>query len=359
MGTHGFAKQRGQTTRAQPATSRDPAKPRTALVTGATGFLGLNLVRGLLAQGWDVTALHLPGDDLRYLSRFSVQATAGDILDTSSVTQAMAEGVDAVFHLAGDTSTWNKHADRQYAVNVVGTAHVCQAALAKHATRLIHTSSSSAFGCHDTTINEATRSNASTCGISYHRSKYLGEQEVRAAVDRGLDAVILNPCNVIGPYDTGNWSQLICAVARRELPGVPPGTGTFSHVDDIAAAHIAAFERGRRGERYLLGGVKSSFREVIAAIARVADVPVPRKELTARQLRFASFVATLRSWLTGHEPRLNPAKVKRLVGTLSCDDSKAVHELGFRSRPIRTMVADCHAWLVREGLLSAPEVDSP
>ena len=324
---------------------------KKAFVTGATGFLGLNLIEILVSEKWDVTALHLPGEDLKHLSRFDVTPAAGDILDYPGLVNVIPEGRDAVFHLAGDTTTWPRHAVRQYNVNVIGTANVCRAAMKRAAGRLVVTSSSSAYGCHSRRFTESTPSNALTCGINYHKTKYLAEQEVKRAVKEGLDAVILNPCNIIGPYDTDNWSQLILSVSKNRLPGAPPGVGTFAHVKDVARAHVTAFEVGQNGENYLLGGVEASFREVISEIIAVTGTDLPLKDISRFKLKIALFASSIKSLLDGKEPLLTYPKYMRLVGRLSCDNSKAVRELGFTTTSIRTMVSDCHEWLKQEELI--------
>ncbi|MBU3916410.1 NAD-dependent epimerase/dehydratase family protein [bacterium] len=324
---------------------------KKAFVTGSTGFLALNLIERLQSKEWEITALYLPGEDLKYLSRFNVKPVPGNILDYSSLLSAMSKGQDVVFHLAGDTSMWSKNAQRQYNVNVQGTANVCKAALEKGVTRFIYTSSSSAYGFHTERLTEKSSSNALSCGMNYNRTKYLAEQEVKKAVARGLYAVMLNPCNIIGPYDPGNWSQLIKNTCLNRLPGYPPGMGTFAHVRDIADAHISAVKNGRNGENYLLGGVEASFKEVINEIIRVTEMNLPLKEISKNKLKLATWFSSIQSFFTGKEPVLTYPKYKRLVGNLTCDDTKAVQELGFKTTSISEMVMDCYQWLQQENQL--------
>ena len=314
--------------------------------------MGLNLIELLVADHWQVTALHLPGDDLSRLSRYPVDPVAGDVVDGASILKVMPHGVDAVYHLAGDTSMWRKQAERQYKINVLGTTNICLAARENQASCLVFTSSSSAFGFHPKQrLTESTESNALTCGMNYNRTKYLSEQEVKKAAANGLNAKILNPCNIIGPYDPGNWSQLIVNAAKGNLPGIPPGLGTFAHVKDIAQAHISAVHKGRSGENYLLGGVEASFREVIGEIIKVTGKSMDLKELSPAKLRLAWYLSEVKSWFSGQEPLLTYPKYQRLIGRLTCDDSKARRELGFQTTSIAEMVADCHAWLKAENLL--------
>lgn len=324
---------------------------KNAFVTGATGFIGLNLIERLLENQWTVTALHLPGENLKYLSRFDVTPAAGNILDYPGLLNVVSEDLDVIFHLAGDTSTWKKEASRQYNVNVNGTINMCNVALEKKISRFVLTSSSSAYGVHNTQISEETTSNALSTGMSYHETKYLAELELKKALDRGLDAVTVNPCNIIGPYDFRNWSQLIINVCQGRMPGYPPGSGTFAHVRDISNAHIAAAEKGRTGENYLLGGIKASFKDVIDEISNVTGIPLSLKAISKNKLKIAMVLSSAKAIFTRQEPFLSYPKYMRLVGNLSCDNSKATKELGFKTASISEMVADCYQWLKLEGYL--------
>ncbi len=324
---------------------------KTAFITGGTGFIGLNLIRQLQAKNWEITALHLPGEDTKYLDRFDVDRVEGNILDPLSLQRAIPYAPDAVFHLAGDTSMWKKNDARQYKINVIGTANMCREAMNKKAARFIHTSSSSAFGYHDHRLTEQTPSNALTCGMNYNRTKFLAEQEVQKAVKQGLFAVILNPCNIIGPYDPGNWSQLIKNVCAGKLPGYPPGIGTFAHARDIARAHISAVENGQKGENYLLGGAQASFKDVVSEILRVTGADLPLKEISNFRLKLILYASLAASFISRREPLMTHPKYLRLVGRLTCDDTKARRTLGFSTTSISEMVADCHQWLEQEHLV--------
>ncbi|MBI9103578.1 MAG: NAD-dependent epimerase/dehydratase family protein [Spirochaetales bacterium] len=165
---------------------------KKAFITGGTGFLGINLIEELAEKEWEITIRHLPGDDPQELSHFNIVCTAGDILDYESLLKAMPGGeVVIVFHLAGDTTMWPRQAERQYRINVLGTADICRASMERGIGRLIHTPSSSAFGFHSEQICERTVSNALTSKMNYNKTKYLAEQEVKKAVNyllRGVEA---------------------------------------------------------------------------------------------------------------------------------------------------------------------------
>lgn len=333
--------------------------PKTAFVTGATGFVGLNLVEELLAQGWRVVALHRRESDLKYLRRLPAERVAGDVTDAASVRRAMPQGVDAVFHVAGDTSLWSGRDAVQTRVNVDGTRNVVGAALEKRARRFVHTSSISAYGQRYGRIDESARQLGADSPLNYDRSKFLAEEAVRAGLARGLGAVILNPAGILGPYDTRNWARLFLLVAAGRLPGVPPGSRSFCHVREVARAHVAAAERGRTGENYLLGGTDASFLELVREIGAALGKPVPRRATPAWVLRVLGAAGAARGALTKKAPTLTPEAVRMVTGTLTCDCAKAVRDLGYRAVPLGEMVRACAAWLAGEGLLPGVESASP
>jgi len=325
---------------------------KAAFVTGATGFVGLNLVEELLTQGWRVIALHRAGSELKYLRRMHAERAIGDITDADAVQRAMPQGVDAVFHVAGDTNLWSRRNAAQDRINIDGTRIVVDAALERRARRFVHTSSISAYGLQRGRLDERTVQMGKFSSVNYNRSKHLAEEALRAGIARGLDAVILNPGAIMGPYDTRNYARLVTLVAAGTLPGVPPGALPFCHVREVAKAHVAAFERGRRGENYLLGGTDASFLELVQAIGAALGKPVPSRPTPAWILRAMGAIGALRGAISGQAPTLTPETALQATRELTCDCSKAVRELGFRALPLHEMVADCVAWLAAEGLLA-------
>jgi nucleoside-diphosphate-sugar epimerase len=332
-----------------------PAASRVAFVTGATGFVGLNLVETLLSQDWRVIALHRAGADLKYLGRLAAERAIGDLTDAASLRRAMPQGVDAVFHVAGDTSLWSGHNAVQDRVNIDGARNVVGAALEKRARRFVHTSSISAYGRQRGRIDESTAQRGANSPVNYERSKFLGEQAVRAGLARGLDAVILNPAGIVGRYDRRSWARLVAMVAAGTLPGVPPGVRSFCHVREVALAHVAAAERGRTGENYLLGGTDASFLDFVREIGAALGRPVPARATPAWVLRALGAFGEMQGRLTGRPPTLTPEAVRLVTGDMTCDCSKAMRELGYCARPLSDMVADCVGWLAAEGLLPGKE----
>ncbi len=326
---------------------------RTAFVTGASGFLGLNLVEELSRQNWRIIAFHLPSDDLRFLSQHDVTMIAGNLNDADLLSHSLPQGVDAVFHLAGNTSAWARNNAQQFLDNVEGTRNIVDAALKRGARRFIYTSSISAFGYHPgDRIDERTVSNALHCGMQYHRTKFLAEGIVKDAVKAGLDAVILNPCNIIGPYDTNNWTrQFIRPIYAGKLPGVPPGKAMWCHVRDVVDAHISAVDKGTSGENYLLGGTEARFIDVVNEIERLLGRPETHRVQPAWLLKLLVGAFFLKSKIDGKEPLLTPEKLSRAVAFIRCDDSKARAVLGYRTSPLSDMIGDLFTWLKKEDLL--------
>lgn len=324
----------------------------TAFVTGGTGFLGLHLVRLLRQRGWRVLALHRAGSDTGNLVKTGAEPLEGILHDTQSLLPLVPEHCDAVFHLAGNTSLWRRRHAEQIRDNVDGTRALLQAARQRRVGRFIYTSSISAWGFQDTVVTEKTPQHIDRHSTNYARSKFLAEQEVRAAEVRGLDTVILNPCGIMGMGDRHNWSQMIQLIDQGKLPGVPPGGGNFCRVQEVALAHLAAFERGRRGHNYILAGVEASFLELATVIADTLGRKAPRRTLPRGLLHVAGHLYPLFAWSRTREPSLTPEKVSMVTRRVRADGRKAVHELGFNDRvPLEIMVCECIEWMRALSLL--------
>ncbi len=323
-----------------------------AFVTGANGFLGLNLVERLCAESWDVAGLHLPGTPTSYAEAFPITLVTGDITDADQLKNVMPEAPDAVFHPAALTSIWSRRDSLQTKINVEGTRNVARVALAKGARRLVHTSTWNTFGMGQREISEETPQTGAQSWVNYVRSKALAEEEVRRVGAEGLDAVILNPGHLIGRYDTHNWGRLIRMVNDGTLPGVPAVRSRFCHAEAVARAHVAAAKRARAGETYLLPGVEASFREVLEDIGRLIDKPVPRRDLPMPILHLMARLKVLKAALTGQEPDLTPEGVSLMVNDPEIRSDKAKDELGYEPAALETMIADACGWMKNEGLLA-------
>jgi nucleoside-diphosphate-sugar epimerase len=325
----------------------------TAFVTGSNGFVGVTLVEALLAAGWDVTAMHRFDSDITYLERLPAARVIGDVEDPASLKAVMPGGVDTVFHVAGDLSYWSRNDDRQTRTNVAGTRSVVAAALAVGAGRLVHTSSIAAYGLVTGVVDSETPSRALESGINYDRSKWLGEEEVRRGIERGLDAVIIRPGSIFGRYDRHSWAKLITLTASGRLPGVPDATLNFCHGTAVARAHISAAERGRSGEAYLLGGTPAPLIEAVQIIAELTGGKSPSRTTPTWVLGTIARVSDLASLVTGKEPDITPELVKQIRYEAIADVGKAVDELGFEIVPLADMVGEAVSWMQTEGLLTS------
>lgn len=327
---------------------------KTAFVTGATGCVGLNLIDELLAQGWQVTAMHRSGSDLSMLQRQPVQCVVGDITDYDSLERILPYEVDCIFHVAGNTSMWARTHDVQLRVNVEGTRNMVRAAQKARARRFVLTSSIVAYGLHGGTISEDTPTRGTAARHNYIRSKALAEREVRQALKSGLQAVIINPSNLMGAYDTNNWARMFQLVLKGRLPVIPPGGGSFCHAREVARAHVAAAERGRVGANYLLGGAECSYLGLVQEMSRMLGVQRRCVALPPAILGGYARLEEMIAPLFGREPDVTPDAVALLSQNIYCDTRRAVKELGYRPQPLEKMLADCLAWMREQGKLNTP-----
>ncbi|MCH6578675.1 MAG: NAD-dependent epimerase/dehydratase family protein, partial [Proteobacteria bacterium] len=255
----------------------------TALVTGATGFVGSAVARKLIGAGKAVRVLVRADSDRRNIDGLRVEALEGELGDRASLARAL-EGCDALYHVAADYRLWVPDPDRMYANNVEGTRNIMEAALDAGVGRIVYTSSVAVLGLHPdgTPADEDLPVSVDDMIGHYKRSKFLAEEEVRRMVsEQGLPAVIVNPSTPIGPRDikpTPTGRMIVEAAAGRMPAYVDTGLNLV-HVDDVALGHLLAFERGRVGERYILGAENLSLREILTEIAGMVGRRPPRIRL--------------------------------------------------------------------------------
>lgn len=333
----------------------DGSSQRRAFVTGATGFLGLNLVEQLLAADWHVTALRREKLRHRDLDRYPVTQVTGDLLDPDSLDAAVPKDCDAVFHTAAMTSVWRKQAPIQNQINIDGTESLVDAALKNGAKRFIHTSTWNVYDWSGGAITEDTPQTAGSSWINYNRSKFEAEEVIRRAVtERGLDAVILNPSHIVGRFDRQNWAQLIMMAAIGKLPGVPPGSGSFAHGQAVARAHIAAVDKGRTGQNYLLGGPDATFLEFVQTVADMArQNKRPRRTVPAPIMRLMGRIEGLISAATAKPPQITPEAVAMVTARVRIASTRAIDELGYEPSTLHTAISDAYDWMLREKMIYA------
>lgn len=315
------------------------------LVTGATGQLGGALVAALRAEGREVRCLvRQPGDAgaLRVLGASVVQ---GDVTEPESLGPALA-GVRAVFHLAGAISY--EEADRAWLerVNLAGTRHVLAAAAAAGVSRLVLTSSIATLGWveGDSLGDEQTAFNWGAESNPYFDTKRAAE--ALALAEERLEVCAVNPGVVLGAGDVNrNGARMLEQLAAGQVPGVPVGATTLANLEDVVQGHLVALERGRPGERYVLGGTELSFAELFTRLAAVVGVSPPGRRLSPWLLHGAARVQALAHALGGPPPRLTPALVRITARNRRYSSDKARAELGYAPGPLERGAEACWSWL--------------
>lgn len=321
----------------------------TVFLTGASGFLGGHLLQALRESGHEVRALSRREATDAAMAAQGATPVRAALDDPVSLQRAVA-GCEAVFHAAADTSMWRARAAAQTAANVQGTRHLLQAAENAGVTAFVHTSSVSAYShLVQGMISEATPQRGGDSWINYERSKYLGEQEVRRSA---LPWIVFNPSHILGPGDRHNWSRLIRMIDTRKLPGIPPGTGAFADVREIARAQVRAWQRRRFGERYLLGGAQASFVDFVHRVGAALDRPVPRGAMP--RWAMMAFAQAVDAWsrVSGREPDITPQGAALTAHHLQVDSGKAIRELDYVETPLDTLLGDTLAWMRSEGMLT-------
>lgn len=323
-----------------------------ALVTGATGFLGSHIARRLLDEDWDVRALVRPTSDLSLLDDLDVETVTGDVTDATTLPPAV-EACDVVFHAAGVVSFWSGWQDRLEAVNVDGVRNVVEAAVDADVDRLVHTSSVAAVGLPEDGVADESRFAEAATSNPYVRTKLAGERIVADAAKQGrLDAVVVNPGTVLGPGDVNkNGGQVVRAVVRGDFPGPPDGGTNFVDVRDVADGHLAAHEKGRTGQRYILGGDNLTYGEMFDVVGEAAGIDPPSGAFPYVAALAVAAIGELRGHLSGRHPPMPIATARALFEDAYYSSKKARSELGYDPRPIQEAVQDTVDWYRDRGML--------
>lgn len=321
----------------------------TILVTGATGLLGNNIVRDLLAQGEQVRVLSRELRTTRPLDGLAVDRRQGDVRQRETIEEAL-QGVDVVIHSAGHVHIGWSQADVHQAVNVEGTRNVAQAAQKLHI-RVVYVSSVNALGlgAHDFEADEETaRPGITAC--PYVTSKRAAEELVLEYVASGLDAVIVNPGFMLGPWDWRPSSgRMMLEVATRFTPLAPVGSFNVCDVRDVSAGTIAAAKRGQSGRRYILGGHNLSYFLLWKKMAEVAGKRGPLLPAGPLQRIIGGTFGDLWYRVTGKEPDLNSAGVGMSSQHHRFKSDRAIQELEYKIRPLEQTLQDAWDWFVEYG----------
>jgi dihydroflavonol-4-reductase len=352
------------------------------LVTGSTGFVGANLVEGLTIAGHTVRAMVRASSHLEALAGLDYEPVIGDVLDPASLACAMKD-IDCVFHVAAVADYWRQqNMAWLYRVNVGGTRHVLEAASSAGVRRVVFTSSAATLGvphnngaCSEAIrpfaskwrgrnghrvsplIDESATFNLPAARAPYGHSKLLAEQVVHEFVDQGLDGVIVNPTVILGPRDLNFISgSVILAVYRRQVWAIPPGGVNYIDVADAVAGHIAAAERGKTGQRYILGAHNLTHRQAATIIAKTIGVAPPRLALPRPLVTPLALAVDLFNQIWPGQPLTDGNQVRLMKHTLFYDTSKAQQELAL-TNPLSFEVSVERAfhWYRDNGYLEEPQ----
>jgi dihydroflavonol-4-reductase len=325
-----------------------------ALVTGGTGFVGSQVVRALVEDGVEVRVLARPGSDRRALADLPVEVVTGDLAEPPSLA-APLRGVETLYHVAADYRLWAPDPTVLYRVNVGGTRALLLAAAAAGVSRVVYTSSVGTLGLPPDggPGTEATPVQLEDMVGDYKRSKYLAEREAEAAAARGLPVVIVNPSAPIGPWDwkpTPTGRMLVDYLKGRMLAYLDTGLNLV-HVRDVARGHLLAAERGRPGERYILGHGQGNLalRAIFERLAPYTGIPAPRVRLPHRAALAIGAGAELVARLRGTEPAVARTAVRMAKKRMYFDPSKAIRELGLPQTPVDQALRDAVDWFWANG----------
>jgi len=327
-------------------------------VTGASGFIGANLVHELVARGDQVRALLRPGSDRRGLQGVAPEVAEGDLADRRSLAKAM-RGCDWCFHVAASYHLWLPDYAPMYAANVAGTRNVIEAAVEAGCSRIVYTSTVGCIGLpretdgalvptdEDTPVSEAQMRN------HYKLSKWQAETAARDLAARGAPVVIVNPSAPVGPRDVKPTptGQVIVDFLNGAMPAYLDTGLNWVHVADVAAGHRLAAERGRVGERYILGhaGGNWTMKQALETLAELTGLPAPKVRVPYWLALGAAYVDELRSAWTGRTPKAPLAGVRMARYKMYFNPAKAVRELGLPQTPPRQALADAVEWFRSNG----------
>jgi dihydroflavonol-4-reductase len=327
----------------------------TALVTGATGFLGSAVARALIASGDRVKVLARANSDRRNLDGLDVEIVTGDLGEPESLASAL-KGCTALYHVAADYRLWVRDPASMYRTNVDGSAALIAAAAQAGVSRAVYTSSVAVLGIDKSGLpaDESTAVTLDDMIGHYKRSKYLAEKAVmKASLETGLPVVTVNPSTPIGPRDikptpTG---RTIVMAATGKMPAYVDTGLNLVHVDDCAAGHLLAFAKGTPGHRYILGGEDFSLARMQAEIARMSGQKPATISLPVGPLYPLALGAEFIAYFTGREPMLTRDTLRMARKRMFFSSAKAERELGYKTRPAIQGLADAIDWFREAGYL--------
>ena len=323
-----------------------------ALVTGATGFVGAAVVRALIKTGVEVRVLARRDSDFSNLQQFKIDGAYGDLRDKESLRKALT-GCGQLYHVAAHYALWARNPAIFYDVNVTGTKNLLEAARDVGTERIVYCSTIGAIGLPpDGGLGtEETPVSLEQMAGHYKRSKYLAEQEVLKLAKQGLPVVIVNPSAPVGegdvkPTPTG---QMIVEFMKGRMPAYIETGMNIVDVDDVAAGHLLAMEKGRIGERYILGTKNLMLRDIFEILSRLTGVNMPSVKLPRELILPLAYLNLAFSWVTGIPPRIPLEGVKMAKYKMHYDCSKAIRELGIPQTPPEVALEKAVRWFHDHG----------
>ncbi len=324
-----------------------------AFITGATGFIGSNLVRLLLSDGIQVRALARQNSDRRNLTGLPVEIIEGDLDDIKFLSDHIA-GCDVVFHVAAHYSLWRKDADSIFQANVTGTENILSAAQITGVKRFVHTSSVAAIGVPavGTLATEATTTTVGQLVSAYKKSKFLAEQAALEAAKKGTDVVIVNPSTPIGAYDVKPTptGEIVLRFLQDRMPAYVHTGLNLIDVEDVARGHILAWQKGQTGERYILGNRNLTLQEMLQILSKVTGKPAPKFAVPHVLPLMVAYVDELiLAKYFGKTPQVSFDSVQMSKYAMYYDATKAVQLLGLPQQPIEKSIEKAVNWFTENG----------
>ncbi len=320
---------------------------KKAFVTGATGFIGASIVRELLKDGLEVRALVRAGSNTANLAGLDVELWRGDLLDQDSLRQGL-KGCSVLYHAAADYRLWTRDPAEMYRINVDGTVAIMEAALHNALERVVYTSSVGTLGNpgNGTPGTEVTPVALSDMVGHYKKSKFLAERAAEKFVASGLPLVIVNPSTPVGPLDVKPTptGKIIVDFLNRKMPAYLDTGLNIIAVEDCARGHILAAERGRTGEKYILGNSNLTLRDIFGMLSEITGQSAPKVRLPYMPILLAAYVNESLSRITGKEPLIPLAGVQMAAKYMYFDSAKAVRELGLSQTSVKDALKRAVDW---------------
>jgi len=324
-----------------------------AFVTGATGFVGSHVAQVLAEQGADLRLLVRTGSDPKNIQQLNADRVVGDLCDPESIDRAMA-GCDVVFHVAADYRLWVRDPAQMYRANVEGTRTILQAARKNHVRRVVYTSSVATMGftVKNNPVDESSPVSLENMIGHYKRSKYMAEEVALAAGRDGIDVVVVNPSTPVGERDIKPTAtgRIVVDFLKKKFPAYVDTGLNMVDVRECARGHLAALEKGRSVERYILGGENLTLKQILDKLAAITGLPSPRVRLPYAVALASGVVDTV---VTGvvlrREPRVTLDAVRMGRKKMFVSSAKAERELGWKAVSVDAALRRAVQWFIDNG----------